>query len=120
LQAQLAASARREPRFPPHFDKSSLLKLTADCKDLDGYVTLFEALLSMEEVPVEEWKFLLIGQLDVTHKLRVAELVADGNSTYDDLVGALRVSGGIRAYQLPKSISKQILTSPGSRTFTKG
>jgi len=56
--------------------------------------SLFEAQLSMEEVPVEEWKSVLIGQLDATHRLRVAGLVADATSTYDDLVGALRVSGG--------------------------
>jgi len=37
---------------------------------------------------------LLIGQLDATHRLRVAELVADATSTYADIVSALRVSGG--------------------------
>jgi len=94
LQAQLNAPTRRQPRFLPHFDKSSLLKLTADCKDLEGYFTLFEAQLSMEEVPLEEWKALLIEQLDATHRLKVAELMADATSTYTDIVNALRVLGG--------------------------
>jgi len=94
LQAQRESTARPTPRFPPHFDKGSLLKLTGDCKDLEGYMTVFEAQLAMEEVPIEEWKALLIGQLDATHRLRVAELVADANSTYADIVSALRVSGG--------------------------
>jgi len=47
----------------------------------------------MKEVPVEEWKGLLIGQLDATHRLKVANLVADAQSTYEDMVVALRVSG---------------------------
>jgi len=89
-----AVSARPEPRFPPHFDKRSLLQLTSDCKDLDAFVTVFEAQLTMEEVALEEWKALLIGQLDASHRLRVADLVADADSTYHDIVQALRVSGG--------------------------
>jgi len=48
LQAQRDAVVRPVPRFPPHFDKNSLLKLTGDYKDLDGYMTVFEAQLSMK------------------------------------------------------------------------
>jgi len=77
ILAQKEAVARPAPRFLPHFDKSSLLKLTKECKDIESYFTVFEAQLAMEEVPMEEWKVLLIGQLDASHRLKVADLVAD-------------------------------------------
>jgi len=38
-----AATARPAPRFPPNFDKHSLLKLDKECKDFDAFVTLFES-----------------------------------------------------------------------------
>jgi len=94
MQAQMAANASPEPRYPPKFDKHSLLRLTNDNKDLDGFITLFEAQLSMDEVPMEEWNSLLIGQLDATPRLKVAELVADAESSYDGIVRALRVCDG--------------------------
>jgi len=92
MHAQLAAVSRPELCPIQRFDKHSLLRLTNDNRDLDGFITLFEAQMSMEEVPMEEWKSLLVGQLDATPRLKVAELVADADSTYEDLVRALRVS----------------------------
>jgi len=59
---------------------------------LESCITVFEAQLAIKEVPKEEWKVLLIRQLHATHRLKVVDLVADAQSTYEDLVGALRVS----------------------------
>jgi len=60
LQSQMAANARPVPRYPPKFNKHSLLRLTNDTKDFDGFITLFEAQLSMDEVPMVELKSWLI------------------------------------------------------------
>jgi len=62
--------------------------------NLEGFVQLFEAQLSMAEVPIEDWKAILVGQLDTTPRLKVAGLVADADSSYDDIVRALRKSDG--------------------------
>jgi len=43
---------------------------------------------------MEDWKQVLIGQLDNAPRLKVSSLIADPQSTYDDIVRALRLGEG--------------------------
>jgi len=43
---------------------------------------------------MEEWKQVLIGQLEVKPRMKVADFVTDTSSTYEDIMGELRLSEG--------------------------
>jgi len=80
-----SARIRIDPRFLP--------RLAAD-SSIDAFIDIFESQLSIVGVPEEEWKIQLIGQLDECHKLRVSKIMADRESTYEDLIQALRQASG--------------------------
>jgi len=60
----------------------------------DSFIKLFEAQMATQEVAMEDWKQVLIGQLDMEPSLIVADLVANGDSSYQDIVNGLRLPEG--------------------------
>jgi len=84
--------AKAEP-VRNRIDPRTLPKLAED-SSLDSFIELFESQLTAGGIPEVEWKFQLMGQLDECHKLRVSSIIADVNSTYEEVVQALRQASG--------------------------
>jgi len=82
------------PIATPQVNSRSPIRLSEDNKDVLGFLTVLEAQLSMKNIPVDEWKTILIDKLDSSHMIKVASLVADPDSTYVDFVKEFKCMNG--------------------------
>ena len=88
LQEQVVAVRALVAAMPARPVIPNLPRLGAE-SSVDTFVTTFEAQLRLAGVGEDQWKLLLIGQLEEMHREKVAESIADTDSTYNDLITQL-------------------------------
>ena len=85
MQAQLDAASRPVAAVVVKPNIPNLPRLGPE-SSIDPFVSTFEAQLRLARIKEDQWKLLLIGQLDEVHRERLAESITDVDSSYEDLV----------------------------------
>ena len=92
MQAQIEASSRHVA-IKTRTEPLNLPRLTADSY-LDTFITAFEDQLTMATIPVSDWKLKLVGHLDEVHRVQISDLVANLDSSYDEVIEGLKKANG--------------------------
>ena len=86
----LIALRDTQPAVPQTvFIGSTKLPKMAEGEDVQTFIELFEAAMSDNKVPPEQWKGKIHAALDSQTKLRVRDIITDVTSMYDALKDAL-------------------------------
>jgi len=110
MQQQITEATKPQPARV-RVDTNMLLKLVSDTP-VDFFVKILESRLSMAEVPEEQWKSILVGQLD---RIIMANVISDPDSIYDGMVREHRKGDGETSFSAAR---RYYMTEPDLTKFT--